>query len=283
VYSAVFESKNGEKYVFGVNGGTVFDMDVGSGISVNIGTSQGFLQIGETVESQAVSGKPINVKGAIFRSIEEGKRKMRRVFAPFVFGRLVFDGKYYINAYVKQTPTFSPVKGDGRFSLQLFAPYPFFSSVDEKTVEIGSIEKKFLFPVNYSDPHMFGEKHREKYKNIFNAGDVKVPFKVSLTSSVMSKNPTLTNLHTLEFLKINGTVEAGNRVDIFRDDQGVLHAILKNENGEETDILSWVDESSTLFELNVGDNLIAISDENDENSLAVRFSYSPAVVSVYES
>ena len=51
MYNVIFESENGQKYVFGADGETVFDMDLGNGVSVDIGTSQGFSQVGETVES----------------------------------------------------------------------------------------------------------------------------------------------------------------------------------------------------------------------------------------
>ena len=282
MYSAVFESKNGEKYVFGVNGGTVFDMDVASGASIDIGTSQGFTQIGETVESQKVSGKVIAVNGVIYQSVNEMKNRMRRVFAPFASGRLVFEGKYYIYVYVKSTPTFSPVKGNGKFSMQLFAPYPFFLSLDEKSIGIGAIEPKFSFPVNYEEPHIFGLKQAEKYKNVFNAGDVIVPFKVTMAASGTSENPTITNLKSSEFLKLNGTLNVGDSVAIYRDDQGVLRAELKS-NGESIDIISWIDEKSSLFDLAVGDNLISATDERGGDNLSTRFYYNPAVVSVYES
>lgn len=282
MYNAIFESSNGEKYVFGVNGGTVFDMDVGGGVSVDIGTSQGFAQIGETVENQKISGRPINVNGVIYQSIDESKKRMRRVFAPFASGRLIFEGKYYIYVYVKNTPTFSPVKGNGKFSMQLYAPYPFFRSLDEKSVSIGAIVPSFSFPVNYSEDHIFGLKQSEKYKNVFNAGDVVVPFKVSMVASGTSENPVVTNLQTMNFLKLNGTLNIGDSVVIYRDDQGLLRAELESD-GELKDIISWIDEESSLFDLSVGDNLISVTDNQGGENLSTRFYYNPAVVSVYES
>ena len=282
MYNAIFESSTGEKYVFGINGGNVFDMDAGGGLPVNIGTSQGFSKVGETVESQSVSGKPINVKGVIYQSVNEAKKKMRRVFSPFAYGRLVFEGKYYIYVYVKSTPAFSPVSGDGRFSFQLFAPYPFFRELEEKSVSIGNVEPKFKFPVNYSNVHIFGIKQPEKYKNVFNSGDVSVPFRVSMIASGTSENPIITNLKTFSFLKLNGSLSVGDVVVVYRDEQGILRAELESD-GETQDIISWVDEESSLFELEVGDNFISVTDDQDGNNLSTRFYYNPAVVAVYES
>ena len=86
MYRARFESDNGLIFVFGKNGGNVFDMDLGSGVSVDIGTSQGFSQIGETVETLAVNGRPITVTGVLFRDVDNQKKNMRKTFAPFVSG-----------------------------------------------------------------------------------------------------------------------------------------------------------------------------------------------------
>ena len=79
MYSAKFESDNGLTFVFGANGGNVFDMDLGSGVSVDIGTSQGFSQIGETVETLAVNGRAISVKGVLFKDIDNQKKNMRLI------------------------------------------------------------------------------------------------------------------------------------------------------------------------------------------------------------
>ena len=151
MYNVVFENDNGSKYYFGINGTTIFDMDLGDGVSVNIGTSQGFSQVGEQLQSRSVSGRTISVKGAVYGNIQERKRTMRNVFSPFSCGRLVFENQYYIRVYVKSSPTFSTIKNDGKFTMRFFAPYPFFKSVDEKNVEIGSIRPLLSVPVNY--PH----------------------------------------------------------------------------------------------------------------------------------
>ena len=44
----------------------------------------------------------------------------------------------------------------------------------------------------------------------------------------------------------------------------------KTSDGITTDILSWIDEGSTLFEMNVGDNLIAANDDEGGASLEAR-------------
>lgn len=282
MYNVVFESDNGSKYYFGQNGTTVFDMDFGNGMDVNIGTSQGFSQVGETMQSRTVSGRTINVSGAVYGNVQERKMTMRKVISPFSGGRLVFENRYYARVFVKSAPTFSPVKNDGRFTMQFFAPYPFFRDLNEQNTEIGSIKPLFSFPINYATPHKFGEKGGARYKNIYNDSDVKVPFSLRLSSSGTSTNPVIANLETFRTLTINGTLNAGDVVEIYRNNDNVLQAELISD-GVTTDIISWIAESSDLFELEVGDNLISATDNEGGANLTAKITYSPVVVALYES
>ena len=281
MYNVIFRSDNGQKYVFGMDGETAFDMDLGNGISVDIGTSQGFSQVGETVESMTVGGRTITVHGAVFGNVQSRKKIMRKVFAPFVWGKLIFDGKHYIRACVKDTPTFSPIRDDGRFTMLLYAPFPFFYSVDDAHYNIGGTVPMFSFPVNYATPHKFGERGTEKYTNVYNSGDIAVPFNVYMETFGTSANPLIVNLDTQEYLKLNGTLNTGDVANIYRDSNNILRAELST-GGEVVDILSWIDDGSTLFQLNPGDNIIAFDDDGGGSSLTVKFSFSPAVVAVYE-
>lgn len=281
MYSAIFEADNGQKYVFGKDGETVFDMDLGSGVSVDIGTSQGFSQVGETVESMTVGGRTITVHGTVFGNVKSRKKMMRKVFAPFVWGKLTFEGKHYIRVCVKDSPSFSPIRDDGRFTMLLYAPFPFFYSVDDAHYNIGEIMPMFSFPVNYATPHKFGERGTEKYTNVYNNGDIAVPFNVYMETLGTSANPLIVNLDTHEYLKLNGTLTAGDAANIYRDSNNILRAELSTD-GELVDILSWVDDGSTLFQLNPGDNIIAFDDDGGGSSLTVKFSFSTAVVAVYE-
>lgn len=282
MYNAIFESENGEKYVFGIDGGTVFDMDIGNGTSVSIGTSQGFGQIGETVKTKSVSGRQIKVKGCIYENIIDNKNRMRHVFSPFSYGRLTIDGTYFTMVHVKNAPSFSAQKNDGRFSMVLFSPFPFFYLNEEKSLSIGEVVPMFTFPVDYSVAHKFGESSQKRYVNAINDGDVSVPFSLTFSFDGNSTNPTITNLHNFSFLKFNGTFANGDSINVYRDEKNVFHADLVSD-GQTTDILSLVDEDSNLFELTVGDNLIQADDEQGGASMLARIAFRTAVCSLYEN
>lgn len=281
-FEVVFEADNGKKFVFGRNGCNYFGMNIGNGVEVNLGTSQGFSQIGETVETQSVGGRPIDVTGEVYGNITERKNALRNVCAPFTAGRLVFQKKHFIRVYVKNAPSFSAVKNNGLFKMQFFAPFPFFFDVDEKNYYIGIVTPQFRFPVNYGMPHRFGTRSAARYTNVVNSGDVRVPFQLHLQSSGICTNVTVTNLNTFAFLKLNGILNAGDTVDIYRDNDNVVRAELSS-GGVVSDIISRIDEASTLFELEVGDNLISANDDEGGAALTARFVFNAAVGALYET
>jgi hypothetical protein len=282
VYNAKYVSNTGETYDFGVSGSTVFDVDIGNGLSVDISTSQGFAQMGESVEGQNVSGRLINVKGVIYKDISNRRKMLRSVFSPFTNGRLTFDNGYYIDVYVKDTPTFSPVKNDGRFTMLLYAPFPFFSKADSGSVEFGELIPGFSFPVNYAEPHTFGTKEKTTVKNIINDGDVPVSFNVTFETTGRATNTTITDLDTGEFLRIQGNLLSGQKIVLNRTTDGVLKAVLI-DGAKTTNIINRIDENSTLDKLKKGVNRLRITDDyGDGEMLIADFTYNTAVTSIYE-
>lgn len=288
MFDCVFERNDGTSFLFGKSNNIVYDIDVGNGIPVNISTAQGFSQIGETVESIGVSGRSISISGCIFgKNITEVKRSMRKALAPLTSGKLTIGNKFYCTAYVQNAPSFSTMRENGQFSLQLFSPTPYFFKVGGFSETLGAVTKLFTFPVNYSTPHKFGETEIEKYKNFYNDGDVPVPFSLTATAfgsvgSIIIKN--ILNGNFLEIQNPDGDVlSADEQLRLYRDDGGILR-VEKIVDNEATSVISWLNTGSNLFELSVGDNQILVEDGN--SVLAPNFysiiTFNPAVWSVFE-
>lgn len=282
MYNVKFIKDNGEVFLLGKNNNIVFDIDGLSGINVELGISQGFSQVGESVDSQAVKGQYLTVKGVIFKDIANTKNKLKKAFAAFSSGKLIFEDKYYIYVYVKESPAISPVKKNGAFIFKMYAPFPFFKAVAESTFYIGGIQPMFSFPVNYETPHLFGVKSAARYVNIINNGDLKTAFKLELTTEGTSSNIVVTNLQNFQFLKINGILNVGEKISIYRDEKNQLKAELITLY-ETEDIISRIDEESTLFELNVGDNLLLATDDEGGENLTAQLTFNAVTGGVYET
>lgn len=282
MYEVIFENDNGKTFTFGPSGSNWFGMDIGTGVDVTLGKSQGFAQIGQTVETQSVGGRPISVNGQFFGNVVTGKNNLRNVCAPLSSGRLIFQGTHFIRVYVKAAPSFSAVKNNGLFKMQFYAPFPFFSAFSESYYAIGGIVSGFRFPVNYGKPHHFGKRSAERYVNVINPGDVRIPYRLVLRSTGISSNPILTNIQTFAFLKINGTIKIGQYLTVYRDESNVLRAELTDGNTV-TDVITWIDDESALFELESGDNLITANDDQGGAALVASMSFHPAVGVLYET
>lgn len=281
MFEVIFEADNGKKFTFGRGGSNYFGMSIGNGMDVALGTSQGFSQIGETVQTQAVNGRTIDVTGELYGDIAQRKNALRNTCPPLTSGRLVFQKSYFIRVYVKAAPSFSAKRGNGLFKMQFFAPFPYFSSLEEKAYSIGAVTKQFRFPVNYSTPHRFGTRSAAKAVTIPNDGDVPVPFRMDIRATGACSNVKVTNLNTLAFLKITGDLSAGDRVTVYHDQDNALRAELTS-GGVTTDILSRVDDDSTLFELAAGNNLLAATDDNGGAGMSVQFTFHTARAALYE-
>ena len=284
MYKCFFESDNGKTYNFGTDGRTVFDMNLGEGVSVDLGTSQGFQQIGETVESQSVLGRDIEVKGIIYDDVSQRRKQLRSVFAPFTAGKLVFDGKHYIRVFVKESPSFSPIKNDGRFTMFLFAPFPFFYNVNKTTESVGKTVATFSFPINFAEPHSFGTTDKSQAVMVYNGGDVAVPFEFFLKNNgAVLSGVSLKNSTTGEILTIDAALAHLDEMRLFKNENGVvrLERIAVSAGvTEPIDITSSIGEESTFFSLARGENLISISASGED--FIATISFNEAVVAVYE-
>ena len=279
--SAIFENERGETFGFGTKHQNAFSADVGGGASSKLGKSQSFSSVGEVVDSQTVNGRTIKMKGVLFgNDISTRKKQMQKIITPLSRGRLVINDEFYASVYVIDAPSFSTEHNDGRYTMRLYSSRPFFLSVEEQEFSLASVEALFSFPVTFSDetPHVFGVTTGAGNVNARNDGATAVPYRfVGIVQDPVNK-VRVSNLTTGEFLEIVGEMTPGDRIEVFRGDDGILRATKTNEERTE-DILSWISEESTFFELGVGDNIISAGGETSVSSF---FYFSPAVWGVVE-
>lgn len=279
MYDAVYES-NGKTFVFGIANNIIFDISNLTDIPVDVSTSQGYGQIGETVENMSVAGKTFKISGKILGDANSLKNSMLNIFAPLSAGRLTFQGKYYLDCVVKTTPAIGIKKTSPEFTMQLYAAYPYWKSVKPKSNISGGTTPSFSFPVNYAQPHKFGTFTRELYLNCFNSGNVKTDFKLTITTNTSTQNPKVVNVQTQEFIRVADTINTGESIQIYRE-SGILRVEKTTADGTE-DIFDKLDEESTLFFLRSGDNLLRPFADSGEDQMLIQVDYADTVTGVYD-
>lgn len=280
MYDARFVSDSGATFSFGFSGGTVFDIDPLSGVDVKISTSQGFQQIGETVTGMSVAGVKRKISGAIYDKKNDAQiaRRMQKALSSFTRGRL-YIGDRYCDAVVEKTPEFIREKsGRLSFSLQVYCPQPYWLNDKATVKELGGYIPAFSFPVTY-DTHAFGVKAPSAFVNCETDGEVDVPYTVRFTTTSSAENIGLIDIHTMAYIKVADSIVAGEMITIGREN-GHLYVKKTAADGTETDIFALLDESSTLFFLRAGDNVLKATADDGEDSLIVYVEYSSAYVGV---
>lgn len=280
MYYAKFINSKGDIFNFGYRHGNIFDIDGLTGHDMNVAFSQGFNQIGETVEGISIGSHIFEIRGQLLGEATAQKKKMLSVFAPFESGKLVFEDKYFLECIVYKTPIITIEKKNPKFEMVLSAPYPFWQKNTPNGFFVGDYTPMFSFPVNYSEPHIFGIENPSAFINAYNDGQIDTYYKLEFQTKTTTINPGIINVNTQEFLKINGIINQGEKVVIYRNGGRLL--VEKEANGIITDVFSSLDEDSDLLFMHVGDNIIrGIADEG-EDQLIITITFNSAIVGVYE-
>ena len=250
-------------------------VDGATGHAVTVTTAQGYGQIGDSVQGMATAGQLVTISGRIPSRNTSAKRALLRAFLPLSSGRLVWEDKYYLDVVVHNSPTVSQEK-HSTFMLALYAPYPYWRKLTESYYELGGLTGEFSFPINYATPHRFGTSTTETQFNAINNGDSAAQFALTILAGDSDLvNFAITNVNTLKSLKFTGTLAAGERLEMYRV-SGQLYLRLEDE----TDAFDLLDDTSDLFELDAGDNVLLFTADSGASTAKVSVTFNEAYVGV---
>lgn len=259
----------------------LFDIDPLSGVSASISSEQNYAEPGEIVTGSAIPGVSRIISGVLFgRDIPRLKREMAAAFAPTATGKLYFDDKYYCECVVRRPPEFIRRGKRERFDLTVFCPYPYWISVSRQTYAMGVYTPAFSFPVCY-DEHAFGVRSDNQFVNCKNWGEEPVAFDVAFSTRIASSGYRLTNVHTLDYLAIDDTLLAGQTTHVYRQN-GALRVEKTLEDGSVVNLFPQLDEGSTLFFAQPGDNVLLASAQDGDLSLVCYVTVPTAKAGVYD-
>lgn len=268
-------NEGGEIHLDLEHGYIINTVDGATGRSVTLQTTQGFEQIGDTVTAQSVGGQLITINGRIPLQNTSAKRTLLKVLRPLTNGRLLWEDKYYIDVYVQDSPTISQER-HSTFLFSLYAPFPFWQKVAQSRYELGGLTPLFSFPINYATPHKFGDTTIETQFNVFNAGDCAASFALTITAGDSElTNFAVTDVNTQKSIKFIGTLGAGERLEMYHEN-GQLY-LKRNATEDAFDLL---DDTSDLYSLSVGDNVLLFTADSGASTAKVSIAFNEAYVGV---
>lgn len=257
------------------------DIEGLGGVETTLITTRSPNQDGVTHHNTILDGRPLVIKGGIVGKDKEDmfrkRRELSSTFNPKTNGVLTYKNNALersIDCVVELGPAWGKqIKRMQEFMIQLYCPNPLLNGF-EKSEEIAQWLGGLAFPLKL--PTRFATKSTPKM-NIVNEGDVETHINITVVGP--TTNPKLINITTGEFIKINRTLTSSDRLYISTE-FGNKKVIIKDNEGNETNVFNWIDLESTLFSLQVGDNVLEYTSDDEVDKARIFIKYKNRYVGV---
>ena len=269
----IFENERGYQVEFSIwSPFFLQNIDGISGLKNIIYDNKGMGQDGSTYTGSNLDNRNIVIQGAITENKELNREKLLSHVNPKLnSNKLIYsDGniKKYVECVVETAPIITK-ENKLKFQISLLCPNPYWKDYIDSKVNIAMWKGMFHFPlvIPANKGIVMGVREPSLIVNIENKGQVKTGMIIEFCARGSLKNPSLFNINTREFIKINKSMSAGEKIII--NTNYSKKKIIQNLNGIETDILNYLDiigGGDTFLQLEVGDNLFRYdADENLDN------------------
>lgn len=234
---------------------------------------KGVNQHGQSINSVSLSEKPINAEGIILADdrsqIEVLKKQLVRILNPLQDVLLKYNEDYVNKEIViraEEIPKFSTDYNTNNenalaFKCSLNAAYPFWQDQNENVTNIETWEGGLEFEFELSTEGIeFAKKGPNELKFI-NYGDVESPLEIFFNGPAL--NPVIT-LNGNKFIKLNKQIQDIETLYISTAYGNKKVEIIKS-GGSRENAYNYIDIKSnlSLFDLEVGNNVLSYSTEGD--------------------
>lgn len=216
------------------------------------------------------------------------RRRLSSVFNPRLgegmLRRISADGEHILKAVAESVPFFPDGQGNRGRHFQkalvtLKCPNPYWRDEKTKKAEVAIWRGAFEFPLEIvSEGIEMGYREPSLIVNSYNPGDVACGMEIRFKALGTVENPSLFNMNTREFLKVNKTLTAGEILTV------TTHfgnkRVEANLNGVISNAFNWLDLGSTFLQLQPGDNLFRYDAGEGLDNLEIDIYYNPQYVGV---
>lgn len=271
-----YVNDNGDSVEFDFAGGYLINKPNGiDTLAINLSQAKGINQTGATIQSTNIQPRPVTITGFFVGDMQtENKERLISVIRPDIGGKLYADD-FYLNVWPTSTPTIEAKQHSARFQFSLLAAYPYWCKDDSATKVLSGVQKLFKFPWNISKSYQFGQIMETKFMNVFNGGQVPIPYKATITAKGDVVNPKITNATTGKFILVKKTLVAGERLVV-----NITHDRTYVTSSVDGDCRGALSLSSNMFELSVGDNVLKPEAEEGLTNMQVDIDFAIEIVGI---
>ncbi len=249
-------------------------LEFDSGVSNTVYSNKGVGQDGETYHSNNLEPREMTISfvvcGSSRNDLVRKKALINKVFNPKLEqGTLTYfdDGvERKIDCIVDALPFF---KDNNLFNstclINVTALNPYYRSMADNKAEIAIWRGAFEFPLELVDGGIeMGYREPSLIVNVFNQGDVSTGMRIQFKALATVTNPSLFNVNTREYIKINKVLQSGEILTVDTNFQNKKIELFLN--GVTSNGFNYIDYESTFLQLDIGDNLFRYdADEGIDN------------------
>ncbi len=243
---------------------------------------------GSTFLDSTLEDRSLSIIGKITGNSKEElsiyRNKLLKVFNPKLKGEIVYEyGNIVrrIECNIEGAPKFQKenIWKYQTFLINLISVNPYWKDVEEKKQDIALWKGDFEFELEILDSGIeLGHREPSLIVNISNQSDVECGIKIEFRALGTVINPLLFNVNTREFIKVNKTMIAGEKITITTHKGN--KKILQDLNGIVNNAMQFIDVESTFLQLDVGDNLFRYDADKNLDNLEVSIYYTPQFLGV---
>lgn len=281
LYKYIYKNELGEEINFSPFGEIIaLKVEGINGHEIDVSSTKGINQIGDSVTSVTVNSKPITIDGVLRGNLEHNRKTLLNIIRPQIKGVMyaINDNEevFKIDVVCKNTPIVGFGLNTMPFQLSFYAAYPYWKKEDSESVDIRKLVALFRFPRNFSGTWKFSEYQRSEFINVENNGNENTSLKIVYTAKTIASNPKLLNVETGEYIKLNYTFAAGETVTITTGYNN--KKIISSTKGNIFRNLDLI--NSTFLQLKPGKNIFKFTADTNESNVDVVVYYEEVVSSI---
>ncbi|MCM1052448.1 MAG: phage tail family protein [Ruminococcus sp.] len=271
----ICESYLGEKLEF--NYRFPFHLDDVSGLHEMLSTVSGMTSaygVGEIYAGTSINKRNIVIKGTITDNIINNRQLLYRIFPQRTIGTLYY---YEDDLARKIKYRVESIKIDFKgiykaFQISLICQNPYFTDVDKTTLQMATWLPAFKFPLQIPEVEgiKFGKKNTNLMAVIKNDSNIEYGMTIIFKANDIVINPSLFNVDSREEMKVNISMNAGDKVIVstYRENKNIIY--IPSATGKEENINNLMVYGSKFLQVHRGINTFRYNaDEGADNLEAI--------------
>lgn len=238
-----------------------------------INTTAGVYDDGESYDSTVMNKRNIVITGFIANNYEENRKKLYKVFALKSLGTFIYRNEEIEKTihYYTESVHVDEIGIVKNFQISLICPKPNFREANESQVVMARWVSLWEFPVELSNQFEFAEYQASLVAEIENTSSIPYGMDIRFIANADVISPTLFNLDTREFIKVDFDMKAGDIIHITTYTGSKDITLIRNNIV--SDINMYLTYDSKFLAIHPGLNAFRYDAEKGIDNLTVDITY----------